>query len=152
TFFDVDLPTSDPDEPMGVSHPLAISLSEGPLQVGRLDACASGLSKNRQRRVLLIVALAVRPVRQTGVIADQVTVKLDRGLDALASFPIIFAHPGLNTEMALDQILPGVALLVHVMANAQPLIDAREIVTDELAAMVGDDFLAQSPLQERLKV
>jgi hypothetical protein len=42
--------------------------------------------------------------------------KLDRGLDALASFPMIFADPRLNTEMALNQILPGVALLIHVIS------------------------------------
>jgi len=66
-------------------------LPEGPLQVGRFDACASGLSKNRQRRVLLVVALAMRPVRQAVVIANQVAMKFDCGLDALASFPTVFA-------------------------------------------------------------
>jgi hypothetical protein len=35
---------------------------------------------------------------------------------------VIFAESSLNPELALDQILPGVSLLVHVMANAEPLI------------------------------
>jgi hypothetical protein len=96
---------SDLDEAAGVGHPLTIALPEGPLQVGRFYACASGLSKNRQRRVLLVVALAMRPVRQAVVIADQVAMKFDCGLDALASFPMIFADPGLNAELALNGLI-----------------------------------------------
>jgi hypothetical protein len=41
------------------------------------------------------------PVRQAIVIADQVTMKFNRSLDTLASFPMIFADPGLNTEPTL---------------------------------------------------
>jgi hypothetical protein len=43
----------------------------------------------------------MRPVRQAIVIADQVTMKFNRSLDTLASFPMIFADPGLNTEPTL---------------------------------------------------
>ena len=64
----------------------------------------------------------MRPVRQAVVIADQVAMKFERGLDALASFPMIFADPGLNAELALDQVLPGVAFFIEVVVNAEPLI------------------------------
>ena len=71
--------------------------------------------------MLLVVALAMRPVRQAVAIANQVAMKFDCGLDALASFPTVFADPGLNAELALDQVLPGVAFFIEVMANAQAL-------------------------------
>src|SRR5262245_12959228 len=62
-FLHINLPAPDSDEAVGIRHPLTVALSEGPLQVGRLDACASSPSKNRQRRVLLVIALAMRPMR-----------------------------------------------------------------------------------------
>jgi hypothetical protein len=122
TFLDINPPASDFDKAAGVGQSLTVALSESPLQVGRLDACASGISKNRRRRVLLIVAPTMRPVRQSVVVADQVAMKFDRLFNTTASFPVIFAESSLNPELALDQILPGVSLLVHVMANAEPLI------------------------------
>lgn len=51
-----------------------------------------------------------------------------------------------------DQILPGVAFVIHLVTYAQSLIGADPIAIPELTAVIGDDFLPQSPLQERLEV
>jgi hypothetical protein len=66
-------------------------LPEGPLEIGRFNPLASHVSKNRQRRMLPVLAAMMSPVRQTIVITDQVTMKFDRLLNAAASFPVIFA-------------------------------------------------------------
>ena len=58
----------------------------------------------------------------------------------------------MNAELALDQVLPGVAFFIEVMANAQALIDAGEIVADELASVVRDQLFPKSPAQQRLKI
>jgi hypothetical protein len=41
--------------------------------------------------MLSVIAAMMRPVRQTIVIADQVTMKFNRLLDATASFPTILS-------------------------------------------------------------
>jgi hypothetical protein len=86
------------------------------------------------------------------MIADQFAMKFNCLLDVAASFPTILAEPGLNTELALDQILPGMAFIIHLVTYAQSLIGADPIVISELTAVIGDDVFPQSPLQERLKV
>ena len=72
--------------------------------------------------MLPIVAAMMRPVRQAIVISDQVTMKFDGLLNAAASFPVVFAESSLNSKLAFYQILPRMAFLVHVMANAEALI------------------------------
>src|SRR5262245_19505091 len=94
----------------------------------------------------------MRPVRQAIMIADQFAMKFDRLFDGAASFSTILAEPGLNAELAPDQILPGMAFVIHLVTYAQSLIGSDPIVISELTAVIGDDFLPQSPLQERLKV
>jgi hypothetical protein len=121
-FLDVDLPAPDFDKAAGVGHPLTVSLPEGPLEIGRFNPIASGVSKNRQRRMLPVVAAVMRPVRQAVVIADQVTMKLDRLFNAAASFPVIFAESGLNSELAFYQITPRLPFFIHLVMNAEPLI------------------------------
>jgi hypothetical protein len=68
--------------------------------------------------MLPVIAAMMRPVRQTIVIADQVTMKFNRLLDATASFPTILSEPGLNAELALDQVLPGMAFVIHLVTYA----------------------------------
>ena len=46
SFLDIDLPPPDTNKAAGVGHPLTVSLSEGPLQIGRLDAFAFGGAEN----------------------------------------------------------------------------------------------------------
>src|SRR5262245_52977927 len=70
--------------------------------------------------MLPVIATMMSPVRQAIVIADQVLMKFDRLLNATASFPVIFAESSLNSELRLDQILPGMPLVVHVVMNAKP--------------------------------
>ena len=70
----------------------------------------------------------------------------------LHRLPMIFAKPGLNPEIALNQILPGLAFVIHLMTDAQSFIDADPIVISELATMIGDDFFPKSPTQQSLKV
>ena len=50
------------------------------------------------------------------------------------------------------QILPGMAFVIHLVTYVQSLIGADPIVIPELTAVIGDDFLPQSPLQETLEV
>jgi len=88
---DVDLPAPDSNEAAGIGHPLAVPLSKGALQIGWFNLLASGVSENFQRRLLPVVAAMMRPVRHPVMIADQVAMKLDRLLNATASFPVIFA-------------------------------------------------------------
>jgi hypothetical protein len=108
----LNLPASDSDKAASIGPSLAVSLPEGPLEIGRFNPLAPGASEHFQRRTLSIIAAVMRPMRQPVVIADQFTVKFDRSLDRLASFPVILANPGLNSELALDQVLPGMALFI----------------------------------------
>ena len=41
---------------------------------------------------------------------------------------------------------------IHVMMDAEPLIDAREIVADELASVIRDQLFPKSPAKQRLKI
>src|SRR5262245_43190486 len=100
TFFNVYLPASDSDEATRISQTLRITLSECPLQIGRLNTLAPCVAENRERRLLPIIAAMMRPVRQSIMIADEFAMKFDRLLDAAASFPTILAEPGLNAELA----------------------------------------------------
>lgn len=149
---DVDLPAPNFDKAARVGHSLTVSLSERPLEIGRFNPLAAGVSENRQRRMLPVVAAVMCPMRQPIVIADQVTMKFDRLFNAATSFPVIFAKSSLNSKLTLDQILPGMPFVVHVVTNAEPLIDALEIVADELASMIGDYFFPQPPTQQRMEI
>jgi hypothetical protein len=71
-------------------------------------------------------------VRQTVVIADQITMKFDRLFNAAASFPVIFAESSLNSELTFYQITPRLPSIVHLVTNAEPLIDALEILATEI--------------------
>ena len=55
-----------------IDQTLRITLSERPLQIDRLNTLAPCVAENRERRVLPIVAVMMRPVRQSIMIADQV--------------------------------------------------------------------------------
>ena len=77
------------------------------------------------------------------MIADQFAMKFNRLLDAAASFPTILAEPGLNAELALDQILPGMALVIHLVTYAQSLIGADPIVISELTAVTTEGYPAR---------
>src|SRR5262245_66565132 len=65
---------------------------------------------------------------------------------------MIFPDARLDAELALDQILPGMPFLIHLMANSQATIYAREIVADELTAMIGNDLFPEPPTEQRLKI
>ena len=69
-FLDINPPPPDFDEAARVSHPLTVSLPEGAQEISRFNPLASGISENRQRRILPIVAATMRPVRQLVVVAD----------------------------------------------------------------------------------
>ena len=80
------------DKAACVGHSLAVTLSKGPLQIGRFNLLASGLSEHFQGRLLSVIAAMMRPVRQPVVIADQFTMKVNRLLNRLAPFPVILAE------------------------------------------------------------
>ena len=90
---------------MGIGQTLGVTLSEGPLQVDHLDACAPGFSDDFQWRAFSIIAVAMRPMWQPALIANQFTMKFDGCLDRLASFPVIFTDPGLNAELTLNGLI-----------------------------------------------
>ena len=69
--------------------------------------------------MLLIVAKAMSEVRQPVMIPDQFPMKFDGGFNHLAAFPMVFAEPGLNAELTLDQVLPRMAFLIHFVMNMQ---------------------------------
>jgi len=46
SFLDINLPPPDTDKAARVGYPLTVSLSEGPLQIGRLDAFAFSGAEN----------------------------------------------------------------------------------------------------------
>jgi hypothetical protein len=46
---DVNLPTPDFDKAARIGHPLTVSLSERPLEIGRFNPLASGIPENRKR-------------------------------------------------------------------------------------------------------
>src|SRR5262245_21862312 len=94
----------------------------------------------------------MRPMRQTVVIADQVTMKFNRLFNAAASFPVIFTESSLNSELAFYQIAPRLPFLIHLVTSAEPLIDALEIVAIELTSVIGDYFLPQPPTQQRVEI
>ena len=79
-------------------------------------------------------------MRQAVVVADQLTVKFLGGFNGLTPLPLIFAEPGFDPEITLDQVLPRMPFGVHVMTDAEPFIDADPIVISELTAMVRHDF------------
>jgi hypothetical protein len=66
-------------------------LPKGSLEVGWGNLLASGVSEHVQRRVLPIIAATMRPMWQTIVIADQVTMKLNRLLDRFAPLPVVLS-------------------------------------------------------------
>jgi hypothetical protein len=53
--------------------------------------------------------------------------------------------------LAFYQILPRPPFFIHLVTNAESLIDAYPVAVYELTAMIGDDFFPQSPRQQRLK-
>jgi len=55
-----------------INQTLRITLSEHLLQIDRLNTLAPCVAENRERRVLPIVAVMMRPVLQSIMIADQV--------------------------------------------------------------------------------
>lgn len=118
------------------------------MQDGWLDWLSFRRSEHFQRRVFLIVAETMRKMRQPVMIADQFTMKLDRSLNTLAAFPTVFTNSRLNSELTLDQVLPRVALLIHFMMNSQALIDTCKITTDEMPAVIRDDFFPPPPMQQ----
>src|SRR5262245_35353765 len=63
-----------------------------------------------------------------------------------------FAKSSLNSELRFNQITPRLSFLIQDVTNAEPFIDALEIVTGELAAVVRDHVFPKSPTQQRLKV
>ena len=46
SFFHINPPTPDTDKAARVGHPLTVSLSEGPIQIGRFNLFASGGAEN----------------------------------------------------------------------------------------------------------
>src|SRR5215475_729275 len=99
-----------------------------------------------------IVAAMMRPVRQPVVIADQFAMKLNRVLNRFAALPVIFAKSSLNSELRFNQITPRLSFLIQDVTNAESFIDALEIVTGELAAVVRDHVFPKPPTQQRLEV
>ena len=55
-----------------INQTLRITLSERRLQIDRLNTLDPCVAENRERRALPIVAVMMRPVRQSIMIADQV--------------------------------------------------------------------------------
>src|SRR5215475_14957198 len=102
--------------------------------------------------MLPVIATTMRPMRQAVVVADQLTVKFLGGFNGLTPLPLIFAEPGFDPEITLDQVLPRMPFGIHVMMDAEPLIDAREIVADELASVIRDQLFPKSPAKQRLKI
>ncbi len=49
TFFNIYLPASDSDKATRISQTLRITLSECPLQIGRLNTLAPCVAENRER-------------------------------------------------------------------------------------------------------
>lgn len=49
SLLNVNLPTPDFDEATRVGHSLTVSLSKGPLEIGRFNSLASCVSENCQR-------------------------------------------------------------------------------------------------------
>jgi hypothetical protein len=82
---------------------------------------------------------------QAIVIANQFTMKGDGIIHCPAAFPMIFTNARLNTKLAFNQVLQGMAFLLHFMMNAKTPIGARECVALELAAMIGDRLFSQPP-------
>lgn len=63
--------------------------------------------------------------------------EFNRLFNRFASLPVVFTEPRLNAELALNQVLPGMAFRIQLVPNAQPPIDALESVADELTAVIG---------------
>ena len=141
----VNLPAPDFDEAARVGHTLAVSLPKGPLQIGRFNLPPFGVSEHFQRRVLPIIAAMMRSVRQPVVIADQFAMKFNCFIDRFASLPVVLSESSLNTELALNQVLLGMALFIHVVMDAEPFIDADPIVIIELTTVVGNRLCPKSP-------
>lgn len=75
--------------------------------------------------------------------------ELLRRFDTPTSLPVIFTQAGLNAELALDEVLPRMTLLIHLVLNEESLVDARESRALELTAVITDDLLPTAPLQQR---
>jgi hypothetical protein len=115
-------------------------LAESPLEVGRFNLLAFRIAENRQGRTLPVLAQMMRPMRQPVVVADLLTVKFLGFFNRFTPLPLIFAEPGFDPEITLDQVLPRMPFGIHVMMDAEPFIDADPIVISELTAMIRDHF------------
>jgi hypothetical protein len=125
---------------MDIGHPLRISLAEGSLEVRWLNLLALSLAENSQRRMFPILAQMMRPMRQPVVVADQLAVKFLGFFNRFTPLPLIFAEPGFDPEITLDQVLPRMPFGIHLMKDAESFIDTDPIVISELPAMVRNYF------------
>ena len=80
------------------------------MQIARLNDSSALVGENFERRVPLIIAPAVRVMRQTIVITNQVAVNTNGSLDAPAVRPDVFAQSCLNAELTRRSNSAAVAL------------------------------------------
>ena len=73
---------------------------------------------------------------QSIVIANQFAMKFNCLLNAAASLLVVFAEPSLNSELAFYQILPRPSFFIHLVTDAEPLVNAYPIAIGELTAMI----------------
>jgi hypothetical protein len=111
------LPAPDADKSTSIGNPLRISLAESPLEVGRFNLLAFRIAKNRQGRTLPVLAQMMRPMRQPVVVADKLAVKFLGFFNRFTPLPLIFAEPGFDPEITLDQVLPRMCDLKKKMAS-----------------------------------
>src|SRR4051794_35430136 len=80
---------------------------------------------------------------------DQLVMELDGFINCAASLPMILAHPGLDAELALDQVLPRMPFLIHLVVDEQAAVDSLESVAVKDLPMIRDNLVPTAPLHER---
>ncbi len=114
---------------------------ESPLQVLRAVADALEEAQDLRGAAAGVLAVLVRPVFLGVVLPDPPVVGGNQILPDLGFPEVVVRHPALDVERRLDKILPRLALLDRLLADAEGAVDGLGLVGLEDAGAVADQHL-----------
>lgn len=73
------------------------------MKIARFRHSPASVGEHFERRVFLMIVLAVSVMRQAVIVADQVAVNINGAFDTAAVRPGVFTKTRLNAELTFDQ-------------------------------------------------